>query len=467
MLLASVACGPSGAGTATLPDPPATGASVEVLSHVRERHDAARREPGSAAAVGALCAAYHADVLFAQADRCWAFARTVAPEAWQFEYYRALLVAEAGGGPTLGPMLREVVRRAPDFGPAWLRLGDAEFKAGRYDAAEEAWRHAGGLDDPPRDGGDPVHHVEVPLRAYASLGLARVALVRGDAEGARRLLEPVVAAQPAFGPAIRLLADAYRGAGREADAEQAIARARRLPPFAPYADPLIDALARESRNSTLLMRLASEAGLEVNAEWSEYLSRRAVRFDPANPEAVSKLARVLRTVGRNEEALDLFRRYQALVPGDRQVFAHIGGCLSALGRYDEAEASFRSALGSGLDDTVTYYNLGLLMARTGRPAAAVREYERALALDPQHSDARSNLAAVLASTGNLARASAELERVLTYDPENALVRTNLGLVWLQQGRRQQAVEQFEQALRIEPQMAQARAALESVARGRP
>ena len=96
---------------------------------------------------------------------------------------------------------------------------------------------------------------------------------------------------------------------------------------------MVDDLARESRNSTLLLRLASEANLAVNAEWSEYLTRRALEFDPDNPEAVVKLGRVLRTIGRNEEALEFFQRYHQLVPGDYLGLAHIGSCLSALGRY--------------------------------------------------------------------------------------------------------------------------------------
>jgi hypothetical protein len=48
---------------------------------------------------------------------------------------------------------------------------------------------------------------------------------------------------------------------------------RSVAPYTPYADPVIDDLARESRNSIFLLRLASEANLAINAEWSEYLAR--------------------------------------------------------------------------------------------------------------------------------------------------------------------------------------------------
>jgi tetratricopeptide (TPR) repeat protein len=449
------------ADVARLPVPPdATGQPAAVAEHLRSRYEAARRAPGSIGAVGPMCLAYHADMFFDAAERCYAVAAELDPGGWRWTYYRALIDAERGGSSTLAETLRQVVARAPDFGPAWLRLGDAELKAGRYDAAAEAWLQATRLPDPvPLElPGVPVHVIEVPTAAYAALGLARVALIQGQPERARAVLEDVVEAVPHFGPALRLLADSYRQLGQPEAADRAVYLAGRLPAYAPPFDPLVDALALESRNSTLLLRLASEASLSENAAWSEYLTRRALEFDPENPEVVFKLARVLRTVGRNDEALEHFRHYHEMVPGDFQVLANIGSTLSALGRYEEAESYFRRAL-AGLDDPVTHYNLGLLMAVTGRLDEAVEHYERALERDPMHSDARSNLAAALVRQGNLARAAHELTGLLAMDPDNARARTNLGLVMLEQGRPAQAAAAFKEALRLDPGLSQAAEAL--------
>jgi tetratricopeptide (TPR) repeat protein len=456
----------TGEASDRLPSPPRLSAQQTVIEdHLRERYDAAVDDPSSMAAVGALCIAYHADMFFDQAERCYEVATSLAPEDWQWTYYRAIIQAERGGGGALLANLRTVVERAPQHGPAWLRLGEAEFKAGRYDQAATAWQKARDAPAAAAETTSPRHVTEVPLSAYASLGLARIALVRGDGDVARTILEQVNAATPGFGPALRLLADSYRRLGREDEATRLVYRAGRLPPFTPYADPVIDKLARESRNSIFLLRLASEANLSINAEWSEYLTRRALEFDPDNPEVVLKLARILRTVERNDEALMLFERYKEMVPGDYQVLAHIGSCLSAMGRLDEAESYFRQAL-KGLDDPVTHYNMGLLLARTNRLDDAVAEYEKALDRDPMHSDARSNLAAALARQGRLDRAAAELRRLLEHDSENAGARTNLGLVLLQQGHREQARTQLEEALRLNPQLAPAAQALRELATAR-
>jgi tetratricopeptide (TPR) repeat protein len=449
-------------GAERLPQPPALSAQQKVIEdHLRTKYATAIETPSSIGAVGPLCLAYHADMFFDLAERCYELAATLAPDDWRWTYYHAVIQSERGGGEALLDNLRIVVQRAPQFGPAWLRLGEAEFKAGRYDEAEKAWRTARDLpltEAPPAS----IRHVtEIPLSAYASLGLARAALVRGDFESARTILEDVIRSTPFFGSALRLLAESYRRLGRQSEAERLVYRAGRLPPYTPYADPVIDELARESRNSIFLLRLASEANLAVNAEWSEFLTRRALEFDANNPEVVLKLARVLRTVERNDEALELFKRYQAMVPGDYQVLAHIGSCLSAMGRLDEAESYFRKAL-QGLDDPVTHFNMALLLALTNRLDEAVREYEKALERDPMHSDSRTNLAAVLVRQGKLDRAARELKLLLDYDPENAGARTNYGLVLIQQGHRAEARGQLEEALRLDPGLTPAREALTAI-----
>jgi len=361
--------------------------------------------------------------------------------------------------------MRRVVAIAPAFRPAWLRLGEAEFKEGRYDRAEEAWRRAAASPEPERTppSGSPAHVASPQIASYAALGLARVALVHGDAERARQILEPVTAGASRFGSAFRLLAESYTRLGRAADAERAVDRANRLPAYAPYADPMVDALARESRSSTFLLRQAQEADLTANAAWDEFVMRRALEFDSQNPDVVFTLGRILRTVGRNGEALEMFQRYEQLVPGDFQALGQIGNCLAALRRFDEAESYLRRAL-QHLDDAPTHYNLGLVMALVGRPAEAIAEYERALDRDASHVEARSNLAAMLVRRGQLDEASRQLERVLAMDPENANAHTNLGLVLAQRGQIERAVREFREALRINPELEQAQEALKTLGR---
>lgn len=398
-----------------------------VANHLRAKYADASRNPTSPAAVGALCVAYHADMFYDTAKQCYGRVAVLEPADWRWMYYRALIDSELGGGDALRDDLRQVLSTAPDFGPAWLRLGDAEFKDARYEQAEDAWKRADAASEPDRAAQSPARTADIPLAAYASLGLARIALERHDAESARGRLEALTERVPHFGSAFRLLAESYVALGRRTDADRARNRAGRLPAYAPYADPMIEALARESRNSTFLLRQASEADLDANARWSEYLTRRALEFDPGNPDVLAKLGRILRTLDRDEEALEIFREYNRQVPGDFQGLAQIGSCLSALGRFDEAETFLRRAL-EGTDDSLTHYNLAVALAARGSLDQAVAEYRAALERDPYALDARNNLATTLARRGRRAEAARELSRVLELDPDNALARTNLEII---------------------------------------
>src|SRR6185369_196892 len=187
--------------------------------------------------------------------------------------------------------------------------------------------------------------------------------------------------------------------------------------------------------------------LSVNSAWSEYLTRRALEFDPDNPDVISKMARLMRALGRYDEALVFFMRYHEVVPGDFRGLTQIGSALLDLGRFEEAERYFRQALGES-DDSIARYNLGLLLARTGRADLAIAEYERALTLDPYAVDPRINLAVLLVRQDKLERAQRELAEALRVEPGNASAHANLGVELARRGQIAQAVGEFREALKL-------------------
>ena len=427
ILMASVRVRHMLAARAVPPLPDLGSQTAAVREHLREAFAAAAGNPSDSAAVGSYCVALQADMFLDAAQRCHELVQGFDAAAWRSSYYRALILTERGGGDETVRALREVIAQAPDFAPAWWHLGDAEFKRGRYNAAAQAWSRAEAAPEPDRGTDEPVHDADVPVAAYADFGLARVALAEGRTDDADRLLTKAVTLAPRFGPAFRLLADTRAVLGRQADADRARAQASRLAAFAPYADPMVDALARVSRSATFLLRQASDADLDTSGAWSEFLLRRALAFDPGNADVLAKLGRALRTQGRNAEALDAFVAYHAKEPGDFRGIAQIGSSLTELGRLEEAERYLREAL-TGLDDAQTHYNLGVVLSGLKRPADAGAEYRRAIDRDPYLVDARNNLAALLAREGRLADATAELTRVLEIEPDNAVALANLRIV---------------------------------------
>jgi tetratricopeptide (TPR) repeat protein len=451
--------------TARLPPlPDLSHQTSAVRAHLTGADRNARARPTSAAEVGALCRAYHADMFYDEAERCYAAAEASSASAWRWTYYRALAQDARGDAEALVKQLRRVTLKAPEIPQAWWRLGEAEFKAGRYDSAGDAWRRAVALPDPtrpPAEAGSPVRAVGAPISAYAALGLARLALLQGNADGARELLERVTTKAPAFGPAFRLLGSAYAALGREDDAKRSVRMADRSPGYDPYVDPLIDPLVRESRSSTFLLQQAASADLTTNAAWREYLIRRALEFDPENMDAVYELASMLRVLRRYGEALELFERHQRAAPDDFQTLVDIGSCLSGLQRYAEAESVLRRAL-EGQDDAATRYDLGFALDRAGRLTEAIAEYQRALDRNPNHKDALNNLGVGLARQGRFPQAAAQFERLVAADPDNADAHTNLGAMLLAEGARDRAAREFRAALELNPAHALAREGLQKI-----
>ena len=451
--------------TGRLPAPPdLSGQPTAVRTHLADADRAARARPTSADAVGALGLAYHADMFYDQAERCYAIAEALSGFAWRWTYYRALVRDARGDADALAAGLRQVVKTAPEVSEAWWRLGDVEVKAGRYDSAGDAWRRALSLPEPTRPAakdGVPARVAAAPVSAYAALGLARLAMLQGDANGARELLESVAEKAPTFGPAFRLLGDAYVALGRREDAKRSVRIADRSPAYDPYFDPMLDTLVRESRSSTFLLQQAATADLSVNAAWREYLIRRALEFDPENTDALYELASMLRVLRRYDEALGLLERHRRVAPRDFQVLADIGRCLSGLQRFAEAESVLRRAL-EGQEDANTRYDLGFALDRAGRLPEAVAEYQRAIDHNPNHRDALNNLGVALARQGKLRQAALQFDHLVAVDPDNADAHTNLGAMLLAEGARDRAAREFRAALELNPEHALAREGLRKI-----
>ena len=474
--------------------PALAGQPLPVVEHLTAAYEHARAHPTDAEALGSLGMAYHADLFPDRAVEAYRLAERFDPSDWRWPYYMSLIAADRGHARDAADRLRRVVALQPDLALAWWRLGDAEFKDGRYDAAVAAYDRARVVKATPSParGGGPSRRETLPVSVYASLHRARVALVRGELPAAAELLETLVAAYPRFGPARRLLGDADEQLGRSDEAERQRRLAARSRTAAAPADPMVDALAEESRSSTFLLKEAGVTDLRADGVWREHLVRRALETNADSPEVVYELATLLHQRGRHDEALVLFQRYRDLVPDDDQVLTQIGRCLGDVGRWAEAERSLRRALESS-DEAVTFYDLGFVLEGQGRRVEAAAAYRRALALDPGHASAHTNLAAmlahdghaaealthfaeaarvapddpdvhnnlggVLAQMGQLNRARAEWLAAIDLEPSHADAHANLGVLLQREGRTAEARKEFEAALRANPQQAVARKAL--------
>jgi tetratricopeptide (TPR) repeat protein len=111
------------------------------------------------------------------------------------------------------PRLEEAVRRGMNDAPAWHALGLLRVHAGELDSAAEAYRAGLAVDGKATE---------------CHLGLATVAVLRGDPASALVAYDAIVAARPRFAPAHMGRAWALGRLGRKAEAREALATAEKL-----------------------------------------------------------------------------------------------------------------------------------------------------------------------------------------------------------------------------------------------
>ncbi|MGD9904804.1 MAG: tetratricopeptide repeat protein, partial [Vicinamibacterales bacterium] len=412
--------------------------------------DQRARVAPTATTIGALGRAYHAHQRPTAAIAAYRLAAALAPDDVQWTYLRGILHEERGDASAAEAAYRDVVAAAPDLGQAWFRLGELTFKAGRLDDAAAAYGRArDATPEPPlpAPGGGPRQLP--PLSLYARLGLARVAIDRGDPAAAARDIHAMLEAYPAFGPARGLLGEVDRRTGGGPAASTRLA-AR---PYVPPADRRLDAVVALSHHPDVLLKHAGLAARAGDTAWREVLLQRAQRASPDDLNVLMEMSALRQAQGRLAEAFTLLQRHEALAPGDHHALVQQGKVLADLGRLAEAEAVLRRAV--AVRDTTAQYNLGAVLDQQGRWDEARDRYRQALAIDPFNTSAMNNLAAGLDRRGATIEALAIFERAIAIAPDQADYYSNYGNALIQAGRLEDAVDALAVAIALDPRAANA------------
>ncbi len=420
-----------------------SGLPAPAREQVEAADAAARSHPREADALGALGMAYHASLLPGPAMDTYALAEQLDQAGWRWTYYRGLLLEERGRQSEALDAFTRVTTVDPAQGMAWFRIGEIAFKDGRLDDAERAYGLAAQAPAAsPFVTADVASRQVTLLAAYAQLGQARVAIDRGQRTQAIATLDGVVSRYPAFGPARTMRVQL------DADAPAVGLDPRGARAYTPPSDPLLDAVVAQSRMRDLLLKHAALAERGGDAAWREFLVRRALQFNPRDPNVLMEMAGMLQASGRFSEALDYLRQHQQVVPGDHHTLVEEGRVLSDLGQYAEAEAVLRQA--TRVRDAAAEYNLGAVLDRMGRTDEARAHYQAALTIDPYHARAMNNLGVWLDRGGQSAAAIAMLERSIRAAPDNAETYSNLGSAFIGARRLPEAMRVLQTAVALDP-----------------
>ncbi|MEQ9640465.1 MAG: tetratricopeptide repeat protein [Alphaproteobacteria bacterium] len=182
------------------------------------------------------------------------------------------------------------------------------------------------------------------------------------------------------------------------------------------------------------------------------LYQQVLASDPANVEALSRLAAMRAHAGEWAEAVRVYE--QALVGGedDADLWCRLGHAQQELGRIDQAIASFRQAAAREPYLPEPLIDLGVALTIDDRADEAETCYRAALDLDPHVGAAHLNLGSLLAKRGDAAAESAEaaLRRATELMPANPLAWRELAALFGDMRRFQEAAAAFDTALTLDP-----------------
>jgi tetratricopeptide (TPR) repeat protein len=183
--------------------------------------------------------------------------------------------------------------------------------------------------------------------------------------------------------------------------------------------------------------------------------REALRLRPDLAKALQALAQVLREQGKPAEVTALWREAVRALPGSADAHADLGRALLAEGRKEEAAGPLREALRLRPDWVEVHNDLGQTLAELDRLEEATTYFRNAVRLKPDFAPAHGNLGALLRRQGKAEEALASCREAVRLAPHSPEVHNNLGLALLELDRLAEGEEALKEALRLNPRFAAA------------
>lgn len=264
------------------------------------------------------------------------------------------------------------------------------------------------------------------VRGAASL------LQAGQFRAAHEQLEAIVAANPTFVEAQRLLAGTQLALGNAAAAEALLRRALQIDPgWTPTLTTLGELLLASGRGAeaeTVLQRAATAAG--------------------PDPRAALALARYYNDTGRAAQALAVAAPFCTKDRLDPELATQHVAALVALGRQAEAISFYGNLAGAATDSPAPAQPLAIALNAAGRHAEAAQIAHRALARGFRTATLCLTYAKSLMAERANDRAETALRDCLRLEPRLAEAHNSLAqLVWIRTGDLAQATEALDSALR--------------------
>ena len=179
----------------------------------------------------------------------------------------------------------------------------------------------------------------------------------------------------------------------------------------------------------------------------------ACRLDPEMPTAQVALARIHRTTGRHDSAIEELEDVLARHPRPDEAYRELARSYERVGNLDEAESAFRAAAALRADDWSNWNSLGTYLMKQGRYEDALAAFEQAAELaPPEITRPKQQLATYHLHMGRFEEAIDAFERIPKMSRGPGLA-SNLGTAYFFSDRPDkwnQAEKNYLLAVRLNP-----------------
>lgn len=385
------------------PDPDLTHTPPTVARAVRDARDEVLHSPDSARAWGELGMIFFAHQFEAEANLALEHAAQLDDRDFRWPYLWGLSVGVSD------PARAEQCYRAalavkPDQSVIHTRLGELLLGQGRLDAAETEFNVA--IAASPRD-------------VRALLGLARVALSRGDATGGLEHAQQALQLAPDVREVHETLAQLSQRAGQRDAAARHLqlaesARATDLLWRDPVAEEVL-ALRRDARSS---LEQAEQLVAQNRPRDAARLLADAIGADDRDPELYVALGKILINAGVLDDAAQVLDQGLRRHPKSAELEFQ-RGVVDFLGqKFAPARGHFEAAVAVKSDYALAYYNLGHACLKLNDTPAALDAFQQAVRIRPEYVDARINVGRLLLDQRKPAAALPHLRMAVQLAPRN-------------------------------------------------
>ena len=276
-----------------------------------------------------------------------------------------------------------------------------------------------------------------PANYDGTILLARALRAQGDAQGAKRLLEPLVLARPEHAFARYLLALTEDDLGNHDPATHGYRKAGELDPYLPG---VWLALAKQ------LARAGDEKGRDrAHAQHAKY---------SANAPHVQSAAAAL-NARRFHEAEEILRNHLKGWPDDFASMAMLAEAPAKRAQYDDAVAVFERCLALAPTYMIARLNYATVLFLQHKLPEAIDQTTELLATDPDNPNYKSLRAGALALLGDFDAAIRDFDELLAKWPNDPRTWISYGNVLKGAGRQKAAVDAYRRAISLKTSLGEA------------